>query len=212
MIKLTKAAMLATVAIAGASVLTTPAFAQSRGATASTAVGIANLDQAVQQSAANATAIQQIQVTYAAQIAQHQARATALQAELQQLGAVVQGEQARNPQNSTALQAAVQAFTTRRTSAQQELGQILAPVELAVAYVREQITMRLTEALTATATARRLDVILTQEAAVHVSPSADVTAAVVTELNRLVPSVQIVPPQGYQPGALMRAAQAAAAA
>jgi Skp family chaperone for outer membrane proteins len=202
-----KSAMLGVAALSASTVVATPAFAQARQT-----IGVANLDQAVQTSNANTVAVQQIQTTYAAQIAAHTARATALQTELQGLAATVQAEQARSPQNSTALQAAVTAFTTRRTAAQQELGQLSAPVELALAYVREQISMRLNEAVTAAAAARRVDLVLTQEAALFAAPTADVTPAVVTELNRLIPNAQIVPPQGYQPGALIRAQQAAASA
>ena len=41
------------------------------------------------------------------------------------------------------------------------------------------------------------------------APNANINAAVVTEINRLVPNVQIVPPQGYLPGQLLRAQQQA---
>ena len=189
-----------------------PAAAQNRNAPAAPRYGVFDAEAAVQQSAAFTTAVSQIQVTYAPQIQAREARATALNTELQPLLTVAQGEAARTPRNETAFNAAVQAYQTRAQAAERELQQLAAPFELAVAYAREQIGLRLRDALRGAATARSLDVVLVSEAVAFRSDSVDVTAAVVTELNRLVPNVQIVPPAGYRPGALAQAAAQAAAA
>ena len=202
-----KAVALAATAITASAVATTPAFAQAR-----LAVATADVDAAVQQSAAFTAAVPLIQTTYAAQIQARATRATALQTELQGLGAVAQGEQARSPQNAAALTAAINAYQTRQAAAQQELQTLSAPIDLAVTYVREQITLKLSDAVRAATTARRVDVLLSNEAVVWRADTADITSAVVAELNRLVPSAQVVPPAGYQPGQLLRAAQAAPAA
>lgn len=201
-----KAVALAATAISASALATTPAFAQARQAIAS-----ADVDAAIQQSAAFTTAVTQIQTTYAEQIAARAARAQALQTELQGLGAVVQGERARNPQNAQALQQATTAFTTRQQAAQAELQQLSAPIDQSVTYVREQITLKLADAVRAATTARRVDVLLSNDAVIWRADVVDITPAVVTELNRLVPNVQIVPPAGYEPGQLLRAQQAAAA-
>jgi len=200
----------ASLAATGA-LLATPAAAQRNAAAAAPVVVVANIDGAVQQSAAFQAAVAQIQTTYAAQIQNLNTRRTALQTELQTLYQAVQAEQAREPRNQQALETAARNFQTRQQAAEQEIGQLNAPIELAVAYVQEQITMRMDEAVTAARTARRADIVLTDGAAVWSGPNADLTPAIVTELNRIVPNVQIVPPQGYQPGSLMRAAQQQAA-
>ncbi len=194
--------------VAGASGLSTVAAAQSRApATAANNVASVNVDAAVQTSAAFTAAVTQIQTTYAAQIQNRDARAQALQAELQTLGTAVQTEQARSPQNATALQAAITAYRTRQQSAQQEMQTLTQPIELAVTYVREQITLQLSQAVRDAAAARGVTMLVNSESVVWRAETADITSAVVTELNRLVPSVQIVPPQGYEPGMLLRAQQ-----
>ena len=206
-----KAVVLGTTAIAATTVVATPALAQRNAPATQGTVATADIDAAVQQSAAFTLAVTQIQTTYAAQIQARQTRATALQAELQPLAAAAQAEQARTPRNETALQNAVRAFQTRQAAAQQEIQTLSQPIDLALAYTREQITLRLAEAVRAAASTRGVQVLLTNEAVIWRADTADMTAAVVTELNRLVPNVQIVPPTGYQPGSLIRAQQQAAA-
>ena len=175
-------------------------------------VVIADVDAAVQQSAAFTTAVSQIQTTYAPQIQNLNTRRQALQGELQTLFQAAQAAQAATPRNEQAVQTAIREFQTRQQAAEREIGELNAPIELAVAYVQEQITLRMNEAVTAARTARRADIVLTRGAAIQVADSANITPAIVAELNRLVPNVQIVPPQGYEPGSLVRAAQQQAAA
>jgi|CXWL01.1.fsa_nt_gi Skp family chaperone for outer membrane proteins len=198
-------------AIALAAATATPALAQRAAAVAAPVVATADVDGAVQQSAAFTLAASQIQTTYAAQINNRTVRAQALQAELTTLRTAAIAEQGRTPQNAAALQAAVTAFQTRQQAAEQELQTLSAPIDLAVTYVREQITLKLSDAVRAATTARRVDVLLNNEAVIWRAETADLTPAIVTELNRLVPNVAIVPPEGYQPGMLLRAQQANAA-
>ncbi len=189
----------------------TPAAAQSRGAAAAaTRYGVFNADGAINASAAMQNAVTQIRTTYAAQIQARDARATALNAELQPLLTAAQTEAARTPRNEAAYNTAVQNYSARAQAAQAELEQLAQPYQLAVAYAREQIAMRLREALLATATARSLDMVLVDDAVAYRAETLDVTSAVTGELNRLIPTVQIVPPAGYRPGDLARAAAAAA--
>jgi Skp family chaperone for outer membrane proteins len=211
---LIKAVALSATAIAASTVVATPALAQSRNAApAAPVVATANIDGAIQSTTAFSAAVTQIQTAYAPQIQNRATRAQALQTELQTLGAAVQAEQARQPQNATALQAAVTAYRTREASAQAELQELSAPIELAVTYVREQITLKLQDAVNAATTARRVDMLVNSDAVFWNNANADLTPAITAELNRLVPSVQAVPPAGYQPGMLLRAqAQAAAPA
>lgn len=200
-------------ALAGATAFTTPALAQRGGAApAAPVVVVADIDAAVQQSAAFTTAVSQIQTTYAPQIQNLNTRRQALQGELQTLYQAAQAAQAATPPNEQNVQNAIRAFQTAQQAAEREIATLNAPIELAVSYVQEQITLRVNEAVTAARTARRADIVLTRGAAIQVADSANITPAIVTELNRLVPNVQIVPPQGYEPGSLMRAQQQQAAA
>jgi Skp family chaperone for outer membrane proteins len=210
---LLKTAAFAAALAATTALVPTIAVAQRNApATAAPVVVVANIDQAVQQTNAFTVALQQIQVTYAPQITNLQTRAQALQTELQPLLAAAQAEAARQPRNQPAYEAAVRAYQTRQQAAEAEVGQLEAPIRLAQAYAQEQITLRASEAITAARTARRADIVLTDGAVIQFADGASITAAITTELNRLVPNVQIVPPAGYQPGALMRAAQQQAAA
>ena len=211
---LIKAVALSATAIAASTVVAAPALAQSRtAAPAAPVVATANVDGAIQGTTAFTTAVTQIQTSYAPQIQARATRAQALQTELQTLGATAQAEQNRQPQNATALAAAVNAYRTREQSAQAELQQLSAPIDLAVTYVREQITLKLQDAVNAATTARRVDMLVNSDAVFWNNANADLTQAITAELNRLVPSVQAIPPAGYQPGMLLRAqAQAAAPA
>ncbi len=210
--KLIKTAAMAAALVATTSLVPTAAIAQRNAAVAAPVVVVANIDQAVQQTNAFTVALQQIQVTYAPQITSLQARAAALETELQPLLAAAQAEAARTPRNQPAYEAAVRAYQTRQQAAEQELTQLQAPIRLAQAYAQEQVTLRASEAITTARTARRADIVLTDGAVIQAADSASITSAITAELNRLVPNVQIVPPAGYQPGALMRAAQQQAAA
>ncbi len=213
MTKTMKSLVLGAAVLASAASLATAGHGQGRNATPpAPVVATADVDGAVQQSAAFTIAVTQIQTTYAPQIANRTVRAQVLQAELQVLGTAAQAEQARTPQNVAALQAAITAYRTRQEAAQQELQELSQPIDLAVTYVREQITLQLSDAVRAATAARGISVLLNNEAIVWRADGSDLTPAIVAELNRLVPNVQIVPPQGYQPGMLLRAQQANASA
>ena len=204
------AALAATAAVA---LLAAPASAQrNRDAAAPAApiVVVADTDGAIQASNAYQVAMQQMQATYAPQLAELQTRRTALQAELQTLYTTVETEQNRTPQNRTALETAARNFQARQASAEQEIQRIGAPLELARQYVIEQITLQMSPAVTTARTARGANLVLRRESVIYANETANITPAIVAELNRLVPNVQIVPPQGYEPGQLIAAQQAAA--
>jgi Skp family chaperone for outer membrane proteins len=185
-------------------VAATPAHAQARG------VGVVSVDGAIQQTTAFQAAEAQIQSTYAAQIQQSQTRAQALQNELLPLQQAAQAAQAAAP-NSQTPPAAVTTFAQRRQAAEQELAAIGQPINLARAYVREQVGIHFNDALQAAMTASNVDLVLEPSAIAALSPTstANITAAVTTQLNSRVPSVQAIPPAGWNPGDTLRAAQAA---
>lgn len=200
-----KAALAALVTVSATSVAA-PAFAQVQG------LGVVDLQEAVRRSNAFTTAMTQIQTTYKAQIDQANTRRTAIQNELKpQVDAFEAARRAPNA-NQQALQTQYQGIQQREQAAQQELGRILQPVQLAQAYVNEQIVRQLEPALDRVMTARRLSVILPPDATVKSLPAAQVTNDLIAELNRSVPSVQITPPAGWQPGGQQAAPGAAAPA
>ena len=60
------------------------------------------------------------------------------------------------------------------------------------------------EAIKAAMTAKKVDLLLNPDAVLARENNVDITDAVVTELNRILPSVSIAVPAGYQPGQLVQ--------
>ncbi|GAO38508.1 hypothetical protein SCH01S_16_00250 [Sphingomonas changbaiensis NBRC 104936] len=173
-------------------------------------LGVANLDAAVQRSTAWTTALSQMQTTYKATIDQLNTREAAIRTQLQPLVTKLQTDaKAPNP-NQQSLQQQYAAIQQRQNAAQQELAKIGEPVARARAYVEEQITAKLDDALRAAMTKKNVSLVVRPEAALSYQPAADITADVTTELNRLVPSVSITPPANWQPGGQQGAAPAPA--
>jgi Skp family chaperone for outer membrane proteins len=186
-------------------VTATPAQAQARG------VGVVSVDGAIQATTAYQAAVGQIQTTYATQIQQAQARAVALQTELQPMQTAAQAAQAANT-NPQETPPAVATFVQRQQAAEQELATLNRPMVLARQYIREQIGVHFNDAMTAAMTASNVDLVLSPEAITSIAPNspANITAAVTAQLNTRVPSVQAIPPAGWNPGDTLRAAEAAA--
>ena len=179
-------------------IMAVPAAAQAK------AVAVADVRVAAARSNAFTVASQQIETTYKAQIDQQQSRGQTLQAEINVLIAKYNEEAKKTPQNQAALQAAGQAVQSKRQAAQAELGQIGAPIELAIAYVEDQISVRMNEAIRAAMTAKKIDLLLNPDAVLARENNVDITDAVVTELNRILPTVSTAVPAGYQPGQLVQ--------
>ena len=215
--KIFVASALAVASLSVSPILSAPAIAQAK------AVAVADVRMAAARSNAFTVASQQIETTYKAQIDQQQSRGQTLQAEINVLIAKFNEESKKTPQNQTTLQAAAKAVQDKRQAAQAELGRIGAPVELAVAYVEDQISVRMNEAIKSAMTAKKVDLLINPEAVLARENNVDITDAVIAELNKILPNVSIAVPAGYQPGQLVqqrnqqlmdaaRAAQPAAAA
>ena len=196
--KLFVASALAMATLSVSPMLATPAAAQAK------AIAVADVRVAAARSNAFTVASQQIQTTHKASIDQQQSRGQTLQAEMNVLVAKYNEEARKTPQNQTALQAAAQAVQNKRQSAGEELQRIGAPVELALAYVEDQISVRMNDAIRAAMTAKKIDLLLQPDAVLARENNVDITDAVVTELNRILPNVTITPPAGYQPGQLVQ--------
>ena len=198
--KLFVASALAIATLSVSPMAAVPAAAQAKS------VAVADVRVAAARSNAFTVATGQIETTYKAQIDQQNTRGQTLQAEINVLIAKYNEEVRKTPQNQTALQAAGKALQDKRQAAQAELAQIGAPVELAIAYVEDQISIRMMDAVRAAMTARKVDLLLQPNAVVRREDSADITDAVVAELNKVLPSVSITPPAGYEPGQLVEQA------
>lgn len=196
--KILVASALAVATLSVSPIVSAPAIAQAKG------VGVADVRLAAARSNAFRTASTQIETTYKAQIDQQQSRGQTLQAEVNVLIAKYNEEAKKTPQNQAALQAAAKAVQDKRQAAQTELGQIGAPVDLAIAYVEDQISVRMNEAIKAAMTAKKVDLLLNPDAVLARENNVDITDAVVTELNRILPSVSTAVPAGYQPGQLVQ--------
>jgi Skp family chaperone for outer membrane proteins len=190
-------------ALAIATLSVSPMFAVPAAAQAKS-VAVADVRVAAARSNAFSVASQQIETTYKATIDQQESRGQTLQAEINVLIAKYNEEAKKSPQNQTTLQAAAKAVQDKQQAARGELGQIGAPVDLAIAYVEDQISIRMNEAIKAAMTAKKVDLLLQPDAVLARENNVDITDAVVAELNRLLPNVSITPPAGYQPGQLVQ--------
>ncbi|MBA4747530.1 MAG: OmpH family outer membrane protein [Sphingopyxis sp.] len=197
--------LFAATALAAATLTVAPLFAVPAAAQSKTGIAVADVRVAAARSNAFTTAAQQIETTYKAQIDARDSRAQTLQAELNLLVAKY-NEEARKPTpNQATVQAAAKAVQDKRTAATAEISQLGQQVDLAIAYVEDQISLRMNEAIRAAMKRLKVDLLLNPEGVLAREPAVDITDAVVADLNAILPNVGIVPPAGYQPGQLVQA-------
>lgn len=199
---LLKSAALAIATVSTSVVVTAPATAQSR-----TSIAVANYEAAVVQSQAYQNAVNQMKTTYKADIDATNARATALQTEIKPLVDAYNAAVQQPGANAQTVQPQAQALQQKRNTGQQELAQLQRRVTLATAYVEEQVGKQLNAAIRAAMTAKKVDLVLQPQAVVAREPYVDITQDIVAELNKLIPSAQIVPPAGWKPGQAQQQAQ-----
>jgi hypothetical protein len=111
-------------------------------------IGVANLNAAVAGSNAFQVAGQQRQTTYKATYDSAQARATQIAAELKGLIDKFNADKAAKKPEAV-LQQSVVAYQQRQERAKEEIRQIMMPVLMSEAYVEEQITDKLDQAVQA---------------------------------------------------------------
>jgi Skp family chaperone for outer membrane proteins len=176
-------------------------------------IGVVSLPAVMVNSNAYKTAEAQRPTTYKPQIDQAEQRREAIAQQLQPLVDKFNADrQAANPNQQSLQQQAAQIQQIQQAG-QQELNQILAPVALSRAYVEEQIEDKLNDAVQNAAKKKGVTLILdpTQGAIVYADASYNITQDVLNELNTLLPSAQLVPPQGWQPREVRQQQEAAAA-
>ena len=199
------ATLLAAALIAPAAIVATPVAAQVNG------VAVADPQGAIAGTRAWAAARTQIQATYKAQLDQADARSKAIQAELQPLVTQFQTAQRAPGATNASLAPRYQAIQAKQQAGQAEIARITAPAERAQAYAVEQIQARLGEAVQNVVKQRNVSLLVSPQAVLFLQPAADITAAVTTELDRLVPSVNTNVPATWQPGQTPAAGAAPAA-
>ena len=210
MIKLLKPALAAGLAAAA---LASPAMLAPAAAQQVAGIGVVSPQAVLVNSTAFQTAQQQRPATYKTQIDQANARRQAIATQLRPLYERLQNESraANAAQNQAALQQQYSQIQQIEASGQQELNQILSPVQLSQAYVEEQITDQLSTAIQNAATKKNVTLVITPESVLYAAAPYNMNQDVLAELNALIPAAQLVPPQGWLPRE-MREQQAAEAA
>ncbi len=201
-----KTLLLAAAVLAPAAIVAPAAHAQVSG------IAVADPQGAIAASKAWTTARGQIETTYKAQLDQAETRRQAIARELQPLVTAFQTAQRAPTPNAAALQTQAQTIQARETAANQELARLTQPAQRAQQYVIEQIQAKLGDAVTNAVRAKNVTLLLRPDAALFAQPAADITTAITAELDRLVPTVGITPPAGWQPNQQGQQGGAAAAA
>lgn len=164
-------------------------------------IAVANLQAAIANTDAFRVAQQQRPVTYKPQIDQAQARGNALEAQIKPMidrfNAARQGTM--TPALQTQLQTQARAIQELQEKGKQEIQQILLPAALSEAFVNEQIEDKLDQAVQSAMTKNRVSLLLQPGAVIARANAYDLTDEIVTELNALLPTAQLVPPQGWEP-------------
>ena len=180
---------MAVAAIAGAAAIATPAAAQISGN-----IGIVNAPATIAASDALRSAFQQIGTTYSAQITQIQEKQQQVQTLLRQLD--TNGDGSLDQAEQQAAQSAPQAQQLQ--TLEREIAQLSNQVESARVYAIQQILQQYSASLQTVASQNSVQMILAPDAVIYTDP-ANMNDKVVAVLNQRVPSVQITPPEGWQP-------------
>lgn len=175
-----------------------PAIAQSSG-TVVQGVGYANLDAVVVNSTAYQTAEQQRQTTYKAQFDAAEAKRNQLNAQLQPLADKFNKDRAAANPNQQALTQQMQQIQQIQQRGQQELEGIMQPVALSRAYVTEQVSEKLPDAVKTVIERRKISLLLSPDNILHADAAYNLNQAILDELNKMIPSAQLVPPAGWEP-------------
>lgn len=161
-------------------------------------LGVADLEGAVVNSNAYRVAAQQRPITYKATYEAAQARANQIDAELKVLVDKFNADRAAKKPDAV-LQQSYMAIQQRQESGKEEIRQILGPVILSEAYVTEQIADKLDQAVQNAMAKRGVTLLLGPEAVLARHNAYEMTPAIIDELNLLIPTANLVPPQGWLP-------------
>jgi Skp family chaperone for outer membrane proteins len=171
---------------------TAPAHAQAAG-------GIATADPtvAIARTKALAAANEQIRNTFKDNLTKIEAKAGDRQRVLAQLDK--NGDKQVDDNELATARTAKNPALTQLDQIEAETNQLTTPVLRAQAFAIEMILQQYAKAQTSVVTSKKISVILTPEAFVYAPESADVTGAITTQLDTIVPSVPITAPQNWNP-------------
>ena len=174
-------------------------------------LGIASRDEVIATSTAFKVAQQQRPVTYKATLDAAQTRAQQIDAQLKPLIDKLQADSRASNPNQTALQQQYGQIQQIQQAGQQEVTRMLEPVQLSEAYVIEQIDEKMGAAVQAAMVKNNITMVLGPQATFSFNTKYNLSPAIVAEIDKALPSAQLVPPQGWEPRE-MREARAAQAA
>ena len=201
---LLKTAIVATL-LAGASQPALAAPAKPVAAPAATAgvngIAIANMDAVLYNSAAFKKAQIDREVQYKPQIEAAKAAEAKYNDQIKAVVEKFKKDRVAPGTNVATLQAAAQAQVQQiQQTAKAEVEQIMAPVSLSDAYVAEQIADKRVTAVVNAMNKTGVTLLLSNESVINVTTNAyNLIPAIITELDALLPSAQIVPPAGWLP-------------
>lgn len=199
-------------AVLAAATVVAPAVSAPVAAQENQRVAFVNVNAVVANSSAYTTAQTQRQTTYATQYQQAETRRAALQAQLDPLVTAFNTARSQPNADQASLQQQAAQIQQLQQSGQTELQQILAPVALSQAYVEEQIREQLGTAIQNAAQANGVTLVITPDTILHAESGHNLNEAVLAQLNTLIPTAQLVPPDGWLPAELRAQQEAAAAA
>lgn len=184
------ATILASTGLALAAAVAVPAHAQVQGNIAS-----ADIPGSVIGSTAFQNAYKQIETSYSQQIELIRTRAQERQTLLAKF------DKNSDKQVDEAEQEAMKksADAPKLASLEQEIQQLSNQIDSGRVYAIEQILVQAGPALEDVVKAKQIKVVLEPTSMLYAPPEIDITKDIVAALNTKVPSVQVVPPAGWQP-------------
>ncbi|OCC24909.1 hypothetical protein MB02_05500 [Croceicoccus estronivorus] len=191
---LLKSAVAAGLVLSAAPIAVAPAAAQVvKG------IGIVNINAVVANSQAYKTAEEQRPVTYKAQYDAAKAKKAQIEAQLKPLIDKFNADRAAASPNEASLQQQAATIQQIQESGQREIQTIMQPAVLSNAYVEEQINDKLSDAVDAAAKAAKISLVMAPDTVLFADDSYNLTQQVLNELNKILPTAQLVPPQGWLP-------------
>lgn len=185
--------------------------AAANGGTIVKGIGVLNLEAAIVNSDAYRLAQQQQQVTYKPQIDAARQRKAAIEAQIKPLYEKLNADAAAKKLPEAALQQQYIAIQQMQEKGKQEIEQALAPLAQSDAYVKEQITDQLDQAVQNAMGKQGVTLLLNPDSVIARANAYELTDDVIVELNALIPStkMQLVPPAGWMPRQMREQQQAA---
>jgi Skp family chaperone for outer membrane proteins len=197
--------------------LAAPALAQPAAPAAAPAVankfiaglGIADTEQAVANTKAAQNALREQQIVYKNQAAMLEARQRQINAEIAPLVEKLNRDRQAGTVSQTDLQQQASRIQSLQQAGVQELQTMRAPIALSEQYVREQFNAVISRAITTAMERQGITLVLPPNLPLAFNNAYNLTPGITAELDRLLPTVRVVPPAGWQPGRAQAAQPAA---